>query len=179
MTLTRRSTLPEAAAAVARALDSANIPAVLTGGACATIYTGGAYQSHDLDFIVSGKASRRSLDDAMATEGFGRDGDRYVHPATAFFVEFPRGPLAIGEDLAIRPILLKVGSTTISMLSPTDACRDRLAAFYFWADRQSLRVAVEIARRQRLSLFKIRRWSKQEGFEAKYAEFAAAIDRRV
>jgi hypothetical protein len=45
----RSSSLADVAAAVAGALPGSEIRAVLTGGACATLYTGGEYQSSDLD----------------------------------------------------------------------------------------------------------------------------------
>ena len=177
MTLTSRSPLADVAAAVAAALRDAGIVAVLTGGACATLYSDGAYQSHDLDFILRGSANRRSLDDAMATLGFTRNRDRYVHATTPFFVEFPRGPLAIGDDLAVTPVVLRLRRGEVLALSATDACRDRLAAFYHWADRQSLRTAVLIARRSTVNLGIIRRWSTREGYEENFREFIHELRR--
>ena len=179
MKLTRRSSLADVAAAVSEALRSAGLSAVLTGGACATFYTEGAYQSHDLDFIMqTAGGTRRTLDDAMASIGFVRRADRYVHPATPYFVEFPRGPLAIGGDFNIKPVELRVGGGSTTALSPTDSCRDRLAAFYHWADRQSLQVAVQVARRQRVNMAAVRRWSQREGFEDKFKEFARELARK-
>jgi hypothetical protein len=160
---------------VARTLRQADIVAVLTGGACATLYTRGAYHSHDLDFIVRSGGTRKSLDAAMAAIGFQRDGDRYVHDATPLFVEFPRGPLAIGDDVDITPVTLRLRRGSTLALSPTDSCRDRLAAYYFWNDRQSLRTAVEIARRQRVQLRTIERWSVREGHAEKFRDFSRAL----
>ena len=176
-TVTARSTLADVAAAVADALHRAGIVAVLTGGACATFYSDGVYQSHDLDFIVRSGGTRRSLDEAMAAIGFARQHDRYVHPASPFFVEFPRGPLAIGDDVEITPVTIAVGRGRTLALSPTDACRDRLAAFYYWIDRQSLQVAVTIARRQRVDLTSIERWSVREGQADKFQEFKRELSR--
>jgi hypothetical protein len=176
--LTRRSTLAGVAAVVAAALEAAGIDAVLTGGACATIYTRGAYQSYDLDFIVRSGGTRRSLDTAMASIGFARDGDRYVHRETPFFVEFPRGPLAIGDDVQIVPVGLKIGRRKTLALSPTDSCRDRLAAFYHWSDRQSLQVAVEVAMSRRVDMKKIQDWSRNEGFADRFKEFQRELARR-
>ena len=178
MTLTRRSTLVDVAATVAAALREAGFTAVLTGGACATIYSDGAYQSHDLDFIIRGGGNRAALDAAMARAGFARSHDRYVHPATEFFVEFPRGPLSIGDDVNIKPADLKVGRGRTLALSPTDACRDRLAAFYHWSDRQSLQSAVEIALRHRVNMAAIRRWSEREGHPERFEEFRVAVTQR-
>lgn len=115
----------------------------------------------------------------MATTGFTRDGDRYVHPATPFFVEFPRGPLAIGDDVEIKPVRLRLARGSTLALSATDACRDRLAAYYYWADRQSLRVAVDIARRRRIDLAAIERWSANEGQQEKFEDFRREVRRRT
>jgi len=175
--LTAASAIGDVAAAVSNALRRADIDAVLTGGACATIYSDAAYQSHDLDYIVRGDVSRRTLDDAMASVGFTRNRDRYVHPQSPFFVEFPRGPLAIGDDYQIVPVRLRLRHGSAMALSATDACRDRLAAFYHWNDRASLDVAVAIARRRRVNMTGIRRWSLREGFLTKFEEFGRLTGR--
>lgn len=175
MTITRRSTIADVAAVVAEALRDAGFVAVLTGGACATIYSAGAYQSHDLDFILRDGGNRKALDDAMAGAGFARRHERYVHKSTRFYVEFPRGPLSIGDDVEIRPVELKVARGRTLALSATDACRDRLAAFYHWSDRQSLESAIAIARRHRVRMASIERWSAREGHAEKCAEFRAAV----
>jgi hypothetical protein len=175
VTLTRRSTLQDVAAVVAAALREAGFTAVLTGGACATVYSEGAYQSFDLDFIIQAGGTQRAVDAALAKTGFRRRGDHYVHPRATFFVEFVRGPLAIGDDVSIRPVELTVGAGSTLALSPTDACRDRLAAFYHWSDRQSLASAVEIARRHPVRIALIRRWSEREGHRARFEEFRTAL----
>jgi len=159
------------AVVVGDALRRHGIRAVLTGGACASLYTGGAHESVDVDFILSGPTRKDRLDAAMKSLGFTRRGDRYVHPRLSFFVEFPRGPLAIGEDIGIRPVRRRWRGVGTWALSATDACRDRLAAFYHWSDRQSLRVAVEIALRNRVSLLRIRDWSARAGAGDRFEEF--------
>lgn len=178
MNITRRSSLRDVAAAVGRSLREAGFDAVLTGGACATIYSRGAYVSHDLDFIVRAGGGRAALDAALGGVGFKRAHDRYVHPATPFFVEFPRGPLSIGNDTNIRPVDLKIGRITIPALSATDSCRDRLAAFYHWSDRQSLRSAVDIALHATVNMAAVRKWSEREGSSDKFAEFQGELARR-
>jgi len=175
VTMSSSSSLAEVAVVVASALNDAGIDVVLTGGACATFYSGGTYLSNDLDFIVRRGGTRRTLDQAMLRVGFQRDGDRYVHPGTIFFVEFPRGPLAIGDDLKITPVVLHLAGGTVAALSATDACRDRLAAFFHWSDRQSLSVAVAIARKQSVEMSTIQDWSQKEGFVASFQEFARAV----
>lgn len=177
MNLTARSTLAEAAACVANALSRAGIRAVLTGGACATLYSEGRYQSFDLDFILQSGTTARDLDEAMRAAGFRRTGNHYEHPRARFLVEFPAGPLGIGADLAIRPVTRRIGHVSVRVLSPTDSCRDRLAAFYHWNDRQSLETAVEIARRRRVNIGTIRDWSAREGAMDKFRTFLESLQR--
>ena len=177
MTLGPRSTLAGVALAVGDALRRHEITAVLTGGACASLYAGGRYLSQDMDFIATTGVTQSRLDQAMASVGFGRAGDRYVHPRVRFYVEFPRGPLAIGDDYQIAPVVRSRGGLRTLVLSATDSCRDRLAAFYHWNDRQSLRVAVWIATRQRVSMTRIRRWSLAEGFAERFEEFRLEVRR--
>ena len=175
MKLTARSTLNAVATVVGDALRREGIHAVLTGGACASLYSSGRHQSVDADFIVSGAPSRLAVDQAMEKIGFKRKGDRYVHEKTKFYVEFPRGPLAIGNDYRIRPVEWKTAYGRTLILSATDSCRDRLAAFYHWGDRQSLRVAVQIAAANRVSLARIRRWSFEEGHTEGFEQFAREL----
>lgn len=175
MRITAQSTLEQVAAVLAAALGGAGIRAVLTGGACATIYSAGGYRSEDLDLILQSSPTQRSLDEAMATVGFVRNGDYYEHPRTSCFVEFPRGPLAIGTDTSIEPVEMQVEGVPLLLLSATDSCRDRLAAFYHWRDRQALGAAVAIARNHRLDLEKIRAWSRREGAVEGLEEFLRTL----
>lgn len=171
--ITAHSTLQEVALTVGAVLSEHRIRAVLTGGACVSIYTDGLYVSKDADFVIQSALPglQHRLDLALARLGFARDGDRYVHDLTPFFVEFPPGPLSIGSDLDITPVEVKVGEATALLLSATDSCRDRLASFYFWGDRQALDFAVMIARTHPVDFQAIRRWSENEGALQEYKEF--------
>jgi hypothetical protein len=139
-----------------------------------SLYTRGAYHSKDVDFVLSGTLTQERLDTVMANVGFVRRGDRYEHPRALYYVEFPPGPLAIGDDLAIRPVEFRRSRLRALVLSATDCCRDRLAAFYHWNDRQSLRAAVLVARKRRVKMGRIETWSRAEGAAAGFAEFRRA-----
>jgi len=114
----------------------------------------------------------------MQTIEFKRTGRVYRHPETEFFVEFLPGPLGIGRDLEIKAVPW-AGNSPLRMLSPTDSCRDRLAAFYFWEDRQSLRVAVQIGTRHPVNIETIQRWSAEESRLSKFEEFVAELNRAL
>src|SRR5262249_60658609 len=107
----------------------------------------------------------------MLSVGFVRRHDRYVHSRARFYVEFPRGPLAIGGEHRIQPVSRQMSHGRILMLSPTDSCRDRLAAFYHWGDRQSLTVAAWIASRNRVAIAPLRRWSAAVSAGERFREF--------
>jgi len=177
--ITAASDLATVALAVAGALRKAGIRAVLTGGACAAIHTAGGYTSEDVDFILQSTPSVQRLDEAMASVGFHRRRDQYFHAQSTFFVEFPPGPLGIGRDLAVKPISKRIGASRVAVrtLSATDSCRDRLAAFYHWADRQSLDVAVLIALRNRVDMRRIATWSAREGATEEYRRFVRELAR--
>ena len=175
MSITARSSLGSVAVEVGDTLRRRGIRAVLTGGACASLRSGGAYDSVDIDFILLGHVTQAALDAAMGSVGFRRRGDRYLHRRVRFYVEFPRGPLAIGADYQIKPVEHRLRRARALVLSPTDSCRDRLAAFYHWNDRQSLAVAVSIAVRNPVNLAAIRRWSAAEGMTQSFDEFLAEL----
>lgn len=164
--------------AVGDALRRDRIRAVLSGGACASLYAGGAYLSVDADFVLIRSCTQADLDRALAGLGFRRLRDRYIHPRIRYFLEFPPGPLAIGEDSRIRPVWRSRRGKRALALSATDSCRDRLAAFYHWNDRHGLMAAVVIATRNRVAYAKIKAWSRREGHEKGYATFIQEIHRR-
>lgn len=167
--------LRQVARRVALALEGEGIRAVLTGGACASFYSGGAYQSSDLDFVLLSSVDEERLRRAMASVGFLPRARHFVHPQLPFFVEFPKGPLAIGRDIHVEPVRFAIRGAGVPALSATDSCRDRLAAFYHWNDRSSLRAAVSIARRNRVDLRLIRRWSEGEEALVAFGEFARLL----
>lgn len=175
MSRPRSPGLKAVARAVAVALERAGIRAILTGGACASFYSGGVYQSSDLDFVLVTSVKDDQLIRAMASIGFRPRAGHFVHPALPFFVEFPRGPLAIGRDVRVEPARFVIRGAGVPALSATDSCRDRLAAFYHWGDRSSLRAAIAIARRNRVNLRLIRRWSEGEGALTAFEEFARPL----
>jgi hypothetical protein len=169
--LTERSTVGETAAAVATTLREAGFQAVLTGGGCASIYTRGISQSVDLDFILQTGRAQSDLDRAMSAAGFERQANQYFHPRARFYVEFPPGPLSIGRDFDITPVQLEIRGRRILALSPTDSCRDRMAAFLHWKDRQNLETAIQIALRNDIDLARIRSWCSREGVPEGFDEF--------
>jgi hypothetical protein len=94
---------------------------------------------------------------------FYEEGKYFRHPDSQFFVEFPPGPLAIGQEPVREIIERKFSTGTLKVISPTDCVKDRLAAYYHWADQQSLQQAVLVAKQHKVDINEIRRWSLVEG----------------
>jgi hypothetical protein len=170
-----RSSLTDVAFAVCTALDRKGFVAVLTGESAATYYAPEAYQSGDLDFVITLKG--KDGEAALVSLGFVRKGDFYRHPRSHFLLEFPPGPLAVGEDLIQRWSTVRRRKEVLYVLSPTDSCRDRLASFLFWNDFSGLEQAIAVfqAQSNAVDLGVIEDWCQRERHSQKFALFASRI----
>ena len=169
--ITASTTIEELAAIVSTTLEAAGISAVLSGGAVVSIYTNNEYESSDLDF-VSSEGTRR-IAEVIGPLGFRKEGRMFSHPRTRLFVEFPAGPLAIGDQLirATEVAEKRTKAGTIRLLTPTQCVMDRLAAYFHWNDLQSLDQALMVALSQPISLGKLDAWAKREGETDKLRKF--------
>jgi hypothetical protein len=158
------------------ALRRGGLQAVLTGGACAAVHSKGRYTSRDVDFVLPLSTKKSVVEQALTPLGYRWSTDCFVHKDSRFFIEFPVGPLSIGEDLSIRPELIGINATETWALTATDSCRDRLAAYYHWRDRQALEVAVWIARESIVDLETIRDWSVREGRSQDFEHFLRRLE---
>jgi hypothetical protein len=163
MKLVRRMTQAQLGAFIQSHLRTKGIEVVLAGGAAVAMYSNNKYVSKDLDLINIYGVSRQKLRDAMLEVEFYEEGKYFRHPDSQFFVEFPPGPLAIGQEPVREIIERKFSTGTLKVISPTDCVKDRLAAYYHWADQQSLQQAVLVAKQHKVDINEIRRWSLVEG----------------
>jgi hypothetical protein len=169
------SSLTDIAFAVCTSLDRSGFRAVLTGGSAATFYAPDAYQSGDLDFVITLRGT--GGESALTSLGFVRKGDFYRHPRSHFLLEFPNGPLAVGDDPIKSWSTVRRGDELLYVLSPTDSCRDRLASFLFWNDFNGLdqATAVFFARPSEVDLNLIEDWCRRERHSQKFGLFASRI----
>lgn len=171
-----KMTQPELGAFVQSHLRTKGIEVVLSGGAAVALYTEGKYVSEDLDMIPPYGVRRRALVDAMREIGFEETGSRhFVHPSSDHFVEFPPGPLSIGEERIRRFDEIKYSTGILKVISPTDCVKDRLAAYYHWGDRQGLAQAIMVAKERQIDLSEVLRWSKVEGMEDRFEDFNSGL----
>jgi hypothetical protein len=89
--INRGSTLTDVAFAVCTALDEAGITAILTGGSAATFYAPDAYQSSDLDFVITFHSGGDGAG-ALAALGYRPESGAYIHSDSPLPIEFPRTP---------------------------------------------------------------------------------------
>jgi hypothetical protein len=164
---------------VAWHLEGAGIRSVLVGGAVVAIYSEGLYRSGDLD-LVPDDFGRSRLPDVLAQIGFEPSRSRYFkHPACPhLFLEFPRGPVEIGEQFPITPAEVMVEGRALRLLSPTDSVKDRLAGYIHWKARANFDQAVLICLRQRsrVDLEAVRTWCSREGGDDAFHELLRRLD---
>jgi len=175
--ITHDASLREVSFIVCTALHNGEIEAVLTGGSAATVYAPQAYQSHDMDFVITFQAHTVDARSILASLGYREVRDHYEHASNILALEFPKGPLAVGGELVESWDTLREADMLLHIIAPTDSCRDRLAGFMFWNDRGSLGQAVAVARAQRgaIDLDVIRRWCRKEGRSEAFLEFERAL----
>lgn len=166
-----RMTQAELAAYVQASLAENGITVVLSGGAAVSIYTLNRYVSRDVDLVNVYSVARRKLRFVMEELGFQEQNRYFVHPLSPHIVEFPPGPLSIDNEIIHDISKIRYSTGTLRLISPTDCVKDRLAAFYFWDDRQSLAQAVMVARSRRVNMAEIRRWSRAAEMEARFNIF--------
>lgn len=163
---------------VAWHLEGAGIRSTLVGGAVVSIYTEGLYRSGDLD-MVPDRRDRTEIHTVLAQIGFLPDKSRYFkHPeCDHLYLEFPNGPVELGDEFPITPDEIQVEGRTLRILSPTDCVKDRLAAYIHWKTRTGFNQAVLVCRRQkdRVDLAKVAAWCKAEGGTAAYEELTQKL----
>lgn len=167
--------LEEVAALVCSTLDEHGISVVLSGGSVVTIYSNAEYVSYDLDFIPIGLA--RKVDRAMKSLGFEKQQRHWRHPRSRYWVEFPSGPVVIGEE-TIREFAERESSTgVLRLLRPTECVMDRLAWYFHGADPQCLEQAIRVASLHAVDLARIERWARGERphGEERFREFARRL----
>ena len=136
----------ELAAYIQDTLQSEGVLVVLSGGSAVSFYSSNKYVSKDLDLINAGFVRRSKIKSVMEKWGFKEKGRYFIHPETTFFVEFPDGPLSVGEEPVKEISEFELSTGTLKVLSPTDCVKDRLCAFYFWNDLQGLEQAILVTK---------------------------------
>jgi len=152
------------------------IEAILSGGACVTIYTKNKFMSYDLDFVLISYDKQKEVRQLLTEVGFYEEDRYFKHNDTEFFIDFISPPLSVGQEPVREISEIKKGGRVLKLLSPTDCVKDRLAAFYHWNDRQSLEQAVLVCKEVEVDLKEVKRWSINEGMSDKYEKFIERLN---
>jgi hypothetical protein len=171
----KNMTQVELAAYVQSALQKAGINVILSGGSAVSFYSSNKYVSKDLDLINTNFAKRRDIKSVMEKIGFQEKGRYFINPETEYFVEFPDGPLSVGEEPVKEISDFELATGTLRVISATDCVKDRLCAYYFWNDHQGLVQAVLVTKSQKVNLKEVKRWSIAEGREQEFGVFQSKI----
>ncbi len=173
----KQMSMEELAAYVCSALEKDGIETVLSGGSCVEIYSQGKYTSDDIDLIDRFNGGHTQIKNVMIKLGFKEHNRYFVHEDTPLFIEFPRGPLGVG-DAPVNEIALKEEDTGIlKLLTPTDCIKDRLAAYFHWDDLQSLEQAVWVAEQNEFDMESVRVWAVNEKEIGKFEVFKGRLEK--
>lgn len=172
MTSITRMSLAELVAHVQSHLAAAGIVTTMSGGSCVTIWSHNAYHSDDIDLIPEGIGQRTRIRAMMLSLGFSEHRRYFTHPETKLFVEFPAGPLSVGEEKPREIAEVVTATGTMRLLSPTDCIKDRLTWWFHNNDRQCLEQAIAVAKATRVDVVELRRWADGEGKDDAFALIA-------
>ncbi len=168
--------MEELAAYVCSKLEENNIETVLSGGSCVQIYSQGKYTSDDIDLIDRFNGGHTLIKNVMFDMGFKEHNRYFVHDDTKWFIEFPRGPLGVGDAPVDDIATMEEETGILRLLTPTDCIKDRLAAYYHWDDPQSLEQAVWVAEKNSFDIASIEDWSEKENMVDKFIVFRRRVE---
>ena len=104
--------------------------------------------------------------------GFVNTGGRlFQNPKCKFLIDFPAPPVSIGDGPVFKFNNIKTRLGTIQLLTPTDCVKDRLAAYFFWNDQQSLHQAIIVSKANKINFPDIKKWAEKQDEMEKYKEF--------
>lgn len=163
-----KTNMTELAAVIAEHLHNQDIQVVLVGGLAVEIYTENLYLTKDIDMVNTNYTKPKALSAAMAELGFHKQGRIYVNDTTDITVEFPPGPLSVGEQLIKTTTKHHIAGKTIPVLTVDDVIKDRLAAYIHWHDHSSLIQATTLLIKHQRQPAMFKQFCEHEGSSAHY-----------
>ena len=169
----------ELACLVSSAFQESGIDVVLSGGSCVSIYSEEKHVSMDLDFVNAAFTKRDRIRSVMNSLGFKEESRYFRHPETDLLVEFPPGPLGVGDEPVKQVDELETETGVLRIISPTDCVKDRLIWYYHDGDTECLRQAILVAEHNAIDLDEIGRWSGVEGKTDLFKEILQKFDSKA
>jgi hypothetical protein len=139
--ITRELDLAEISAIISSKLAAVGISICVVGGSAVTLHAPDAYTSMDIDLAILSGIDHPAIETILEALGYSRNGRVFEHPNSVWTIDI----VADTPYIASRPITTfaeietKYGRVRTYLLE--DALADRIAAFLFWNDSQSLDVA--------------------------------------
>lgn len=165
----------ELAAFIGAAFKKMKVNVVLSGGSCVSIYSNESYVSMDLDFVNVGFAKRAVITNIMRDLGFQEENRYFCHPDTKFSIEFPPGPLGVGDEYIMQVDQIATETGCFNLLSPTDCVKDRLSWYFHANDLECLRQAILVASINDIDMANIEAWSKREGKDVDFQKIRDSL----
>jgi hypothetical protein len=163
------TSIVDLAAIVANHLHQHDIKVVLVGGLAVEIYTENIYLTKDIDMVDISYQSPAVLRAAMTEIGFVKQGRIYINKTTDISVEFPAGPISVGDELITRTTTAKSKLGEIPILCAEDVIKDRLAAYFHWQDKPSLVQALALMLQHPIATDTLRAFCRKEGRQDEFA----------
>lgn len=175
MSQIKNMSMIELASYVCENLHKNGIEVVLSGGSCVEIYSKGDYTSYDLDLVNRYNERFFKIQTIMESLGFKEQGKYFIHKDTKYFIEFPSGPLGVGDSNIEKLEEIRTKYGTLKLLTPIDCVKDRLAAYFHWDDNQSLQQAIWVAQYNKVDLDELKQWSLKENSNEKFEVFFQSL----
>lgn len=148
---------------------------ILVGRACAAVYAGSRAKLPAVEFVVSDFVVNDVLA-AMSGLGFSsRDERTFTSKKFPYEIVLNPPPITVGDDVVENVSRIKMNGRTIGILTPTDCVRHRLSVFYKWGEREGIDDAVRVAKKQKVDMKLVERWSNWEWCRDKFLEFAERV----
>ena len=164
--LNKLLSLEETASYICTKLKESGIDVVLSGGSCMEIYTNKNFSSYDIDFIANPSYTSKKIETVMLSMGFKKvDGRYYKYENNPNYVEFPTGPVSLGNEFPKKFGELKTLVGTLVLLTPTDCIKDRLCAYIYHGGEECLQQAIAVAHLNQIDINNLKNWAKNESKE--------------
>ena len=161
--LDKIETLEETAAYICEKLKEKNIDVVLSGGSCMEIYTQSNFSSYDIDFIPNPSVTSKQIEKTMFELGFEKTNSRYYkYENNPNYIEFPTGPVSLGNHLTKEFSELKTHVGTLKLLTPTDCIKDRLCALVYHGGEECFNQAIAVAHLNIINKENLLDWANNE-----------------
>lgn len=158
-----------------------------------------ALKEHDVDAVLIGEGAAALYSTAVEVENLAlvipvfhvefmenllkklsfRMGEvrHFTSSKSSFDIQFYSPPILLGDSRAGRCETITTRKAEITLLSPTDSVRDRLAQWYRWGNRRALEQALAVSRSQAVDFDLLASWSAKEGADKQFSEFEILLQK--